>query len=103
LSFWAAYCEPCVKELPYIEQFLANKKTNVKVNFIHICIDNDLESCKSILNKISPPGDYIYCSRDQMEYLNAYYFPFGLLFDKNKNLVGGFNGLNALFNYLIKK
>lgn len=40
LNFWATWCAPCIKELPYFEQISANRD-DVDVNLVSIDLDLD--------------------------------------------------------------
>jgi len=44
VNFWATWCAPCVKELPYFEQLQENYKTNIEVLLISLDFPNQLES-----------------------------------------------------------
>ncbi len=99
ISFWAAFCEPCIREMPYFRAYL--ESNSQKIKFVHVCIDEDSTNAKAIIQKNSPPGIYAYCTRADMESLNAYYFPYGLLYKNDGTLISCFNGANALFNYLM--
>lgn len=45
INFWATWCKPCVKELPYFEQLHKNyKDKNVVVNLVSIDFEHQLES-----------------------------------------------------------
>jgi len=45
INFWATWCKPCVKELPYFEQLHDNyKDKNVEVNLVSIDMENQIES-----------------------------------------------------------
>lgn len=49
INFWATWCGPCVKELPYFEQLItANKKENIRVILV------SLDFPKKINSKLLP-------------------------------------------------
>ncbi|NVK51687.1 MAG: TlpA family protein disulfide reductase [Flavobacteriaceae bacterium] len=45
VNFWATWCKPCVKELPYFEKLYATyKKKNVEVVLVSLDFPNQVES-----------------------------------------------------------
>ena len=45
INFWATWCKPCVKELPYFEELYANYgKDKVKVILVSMDFDKDIET-----------------------------------------------------------
>jgi len=52
LNFWATWCAPCVKELPYLEQIYQNyKDKNVEVVLVSLDFAADVEKAKKLLAK----------------------------------------------------
>ncbi len=52
LNFWATWCAPCVKELPYLEQIYQNyKDKNVEVVLVSLDFASDVEKAKKLLAK----------------------------------------------------
>jgi len=43
INFWATWCGPCVKELPYFEQTAKDLKDEINVNLISIDYVQDIE------------------------------------------------------------
>lgn len=43
INFWATWCAPCVKELPYFEK-LSTENTNVKVIMVSLDFEKQIES-----------------------------------------------------------
>ncbi len=50
INFWATWCIPCVKELPYFEQ-LNQKYKNEKVKIILVSLDFTTEQVINFINK----------------------------------------------------
>ena len=50
LDFWATWCAPCIRQIPYSKK-LAETFKNETVVFINISIDKDMERWKSFINK----------------------------------------------------
>lgn len=44
VNFWATWCKPCVKELPYFEALQENHKEEVKVILVSLDFPDKLES-----------------------------------------------------------
>jgi len=45
VNFWATWCKPCIKELPYFEEFNSNRKTEkVKVVLVSLDFPRHLET-----------------------------------------------------------
>lgn len=44
VNFWATWCKPCVKELPYFEALQKNHKEDVKVILVSLDFPDKLES-----------------------------------------------------------
>ena len=43
INFWATWCAPCVKELPYFEEVNASMRNRVSVNLISLDFADDVE------------------------------------------------------------
>jgi thiol-disulfide isomerase/thioredoxin len=41
LNFWATWCAPCVKELPFFEKISAEKRTDVQIYLVSMDLDLD--------------------------------------------------------------
>jgi thiol-disulfide isomerase/thioredoxin len=51
INFWASWCAPCVKELPYFKQIAENYASQVEVIFISLDFAEEIEKAKKILSK----------------------------------------------------
>jgi thiol-disulfide isomerase/thioredoxin len=49
INFWASWCGPCVKEMPVLDKFAAQK--NVSLIFISMDFEQDEDKAKKILSK----------------------------------------------------
>jgi thiol-disulfide isomerase/thioredoxin len=41
VNFWATWCAPCIKELPYFEKLTAENRSDVKVTLVSMDLDLD--------------------------------------------------------------
>jgi thiol-disulfide isomerase/thioredoxin len=51
INFWASWCAPCVKELPYFKKISENYASKVEVIFISLDFAEDIEKAKKVLEK----------------------------------------------------
>jgi thiol-disulfide isomerase/thioredoxin len=51
INFWASWCAPCVKELPYFKKIAENYASKVEVIFISLDFAEDIEKAKKVLEK----------------------------------------------------
>lgn len=51
INFWATWCGPCVKELPYFEQIAEDLKDQINVNLISIDYVQDLEKVNKFVER----------------------------------------------------
>ncbi|WP_246202758.1 TlpA family protein disulfide reductase, partial [Fulvivirga lutimaris] len=49
INFWATWCGPCVKELPYFEQTAKELKDKINVNLISIDYVQEIEKVKKFV------------------------------------------------------
>jgi thiol-disulfide isomerase/thioredoxin len=49
INFWASWCPPCIAEYPSIEKFYTQYKSNDKIVFLMINMDDDIEIGKQFL------------------------------------------------------
>lgn len=58
-NFWATWCGPCIKELPYFDQ-LGESNENVKVYLVSIDFVNELERVKKFVVKQSLKSEILF-------------------------------------------
>ncbi len=49
INFWATWCAPCVKELPYFEMLNAENRPGIKVTLVTLDFANKLDKVNSFL------------------------------------------------------
>ena len=91
VNFWAMWCAPCVKELPYIEAY-ANKHPDVEVLLVSMDFPKDIETklkpflkTKNITNKVvilDDPDSNTWIDKIDSNWSGA--IPFTIIFNNNK-------------------
>lgn len=61
INFWATWCIPCVKELPYFEE-LNNKELNGKVKVVLVSLDFTLKQVETFSKKKSLQSEIVLLS-----------------------------------------
>jgi len=64
-NFWATWCGPCVKELPYFDE--VGKKKNVKVYLVSLDFQNQLEKVSAFVAKKSVQSDVLFLNEKNPE------------------------------------
>ncbi len=91
VNFWAMWCSPCVKELPYIEAY-ADKHPDVEVLLVSMDFPKDIETklkpflkIKNITNKVvilDDPDSNTWIDKIDSNWSGA--IPFTIIFNNNK-------------------
>tara|TARA_R110002049_G_scaffold175979_1_gene343213 strand:- start:137 stop:634 length:498 start_codon:yes stop_codon:yes gene_type:complete len=111
INFWAMWCAPCVKELPYIEQFAA-QNSNVEVILVSLDFPKDIETKlkpflkkKNISSKVvllDDPDSNTWIDKIDPNWSGA--IPFTIMFNKDERLFyeRSFENLEDLKNQINK-
>lgn len=84
VNFWSTTCEPCIKELPYLNKL--KETLGSKANFIAITFDNK-EKVDKFLSKNEFKYQHITNSLDQLKsYFPILRNPMTFIIDKNGNI-----------------
>ena len=90
IHFWATWCQPCLKELPLVNDLCAKLK-NKPVVVINICLDDEQEKWKQIIRKEKLEGINLICNRKYGELMQKAYsirgIPHYTILDKEGRLV----------------
>lgn len=91
VNFWAMWCAPCVKELPYIQEY-ANKNPDVEILLVSLDFPEDIETKlkpflkkKNITSKVillDDPDSNTWIDKVDPNWSGA--IPFTIIFNNNK-------------------
>ncbi|MEO9892197.1 TlpA disulfide reductase family protein [Aurantibacter sp.] len=114
INFWAMWCAPCIKELPYLQAF-ANKNSNVKLTLVSLDFAQEIETKlkpflakKNIIEKVillDDPDSNTWIDKIDPSWSGA--IPFTIIFNNDKrfyyersfeNLTDLENEINKNFN-----
>lgn len=90
IDFWATYCVPCIREIPYLNQ-LGKDFKGKNIAFLGICIESPREHWEKIISEKKPSGIQIWLDKDQTDKIKNDFKitvePTYVLIDKNGNFV----------------
>jgi len=73
LHFWATWCQPCIKEIPAINELYAKTSTKQLV-IINICLDDNRDKWKEIIKRENMKGINLICKGNWEKSLKEKYF-----------------------------
>ena len=90
IDFWATYCVPCIREIPYLNKLEKDFKGK-NIVFLGICIESPREHWERIISEKQPSGIQIWLDKDQTDKIKNDFKitvePTYILIDKNGNFV----------------
>jgi len=90
MDFWATYCVPCIREIPYLNH-LEKEYKGRNIVFLGICIESRKEHWEKIISDKKPSGIQIWLDKDQTDKIKKDFKitvePTYVLIDKNGKFV----------------
>lgn len=65
IDIWATWCGPCCKEIPHLEKVVEQMKSNDKVRFISVSVDENHDAWQNKLNKDKPQWEQFILSPEE--------------------------------------
>ena len=91
IDFWATWCGPCCKEIPFIEKLVAKYKDHSVIRFVSISIDTDIAAWKKKLITDKPTWEqYLIPEANQKTCAEIYgitNIPRFMIFDKEGKMM----------------
>ena len=73
IDFWATWCGPCRKEIPYMEKIVQHYKNNKKVRFVSISLDEDRDAWLKMIEKDTPQWAQYVATPEQAQAISRAY------------------------------
>jgi thiol-disulfide isomerase/thioredoxin len=109
MDFWAVWCEPCLKAMPYSKALMQNS-SKVPIQFVYLCTSNSTNEAnwKTKIIQLKQPGIHIFVEdsliKRLMERLQISGYPGYILFKSNSLVPQKLSDIKDLsFTDLVKK
>lgn len=89
VSFWAAWCAPCLEELPLLDQ-LAKDQSDLRIVLVNVDTpeSESLEQAGEFLRKLGHPAfDHVYAKPGTLDAWGAQSLPVHYIVDANKEII----------------
>lgn len=90
IDFWATWCEPCIREIPYSKK-LEEEFGDKNIEFVYICIDDKKESWEKHIAKGELNGIQLFADESESKELkdnyNIHGIPSYMLVDKEGKII----------------
>lgn len=91
VDFWATWCSPCKKEIPFAKELHIELEKNKNIVFINFCVKSDQNAWNKIINEQQISGINYFLNDDECNILTKYFqvngYPTYILIDKNGKTV----------------
>lgn len=72
IDFWATWCGPCCREIPFMEKLVEQFKGNEEIRFLSISCDEDLDAWHEKLKKDNPDWpQFVFTQKSNKEFCEA--------------------------------
>lgn len=78
LDFWATWCKPCMREMPYSKKVQNHFKDRKDLVFVFVSMDDDLERWKFTIEQKQITGVHLVASKTVQQQLNKTYIINGI-------------------------
>lgn len=104
VHFWATWCAPCIKEIPALNR-LKTKLTNQPFELVNICLDNNPDKWRQIIESEKLVGVNLLCKGTWDKSLSEQYFinelPHYAVIDQNgKIIINNSTGPEAVYTVI---